>query len=32
LRDKQHPNNPWIIKHGIRTLIKSRTLPKDCSF
>ena len=22
LRDKQHPVNPWIIKHGLRTVIK----------
>ena len=22
LRDKQHPINPWIIKHGLRTVIK----------
>ena len=28
LRDKQHPINPWIIKHGLRTVIKSGTLPK----
>ncbi|KPU56188.1 DNA alkylation repair protein [Bacillus wiedmannii] len=32
LRDKQHPVNPWIIKHGLRTMIKSGNLPKDFSF
>ena len=32
LRDKQHPINPWIIKHGLRTVIKSGTLPKNFSF
>lgn len=32
LRDKQHPINPWIIKHGLRTVIKNGTLPKDFSF
>ena len=32
LRDKQHPVNPWIIKHGLRTVIKSGTLPRDFSF
>lgn len=32
LRDKQHPINPWIIKHGLRTVIKSGTLPRDFSF
>ncbi|MCU5330782.1 DNA alkylation repair protein [Bacillus wiedmannii] len=32
LRDKQHPVNPWIIKHGLRTVIKSGNLPKDFSF
>ena len=29
LRNKQHPINPWIIKHGLRTVIKNGTLPKD---
>ncbi|AJH76468.1 DNA alkylation repair enzyme family protein [Bacillus cereus ATCC 4342] len=32
LRDKQHPVNPWIIKHGLRTVIKNGNLPKDFSF
>ena len=32
LRDNQHPVNPWIIKHGLRTVIKNGTLPKDFSF
>ncbi len=32
LRDKQHPVNPWIIKHGLRTVIKNGTLPKDFYF
>lgn len=32
LRNKQHPVNSWIIKHGLRTVIKSGTLPKDFSF
>ncbi|PEM50275.1 DNA alkylation repair protein [Bacillus wiedmannii] len=32
LRDKQHPVNPWIIKHGLRTIIKNGTLPKDFCF
>ncbi|MEC3379961.1 DNA alkylation repair protein, partial [Bacillus cereus] len=32
LRDKQHPIKPWIIKHGLRTIIKSGTLPKDFCF
>ena len=32
LRDKQHPVNPWIIKHGLRTVIKNGTLPKDFCF
>ena len=32
LRDKQHPINPWIIKHGLRTVIKNGNLPKDFCF
>ncbi|MGG0080118.1 3-methylpurine-DNA glycosylase [Bacillus cereus] len=32
LRDNQYPVNPWIIKHGLRTVIKNGTLPKDFSF
>ena len=32
LRNKQHPINPWIIKHGLRTVIKNGTLPKDFCF
>ncbi|WP_368906147.1 DNA alkylation repair protein, partial [Bacillus wiedmannii] len=32
LRNKQHPVNPWIIKHGLRTVIKNGTLPKDFCF
>lgn len=32
LRDKQHPVNPWIIKHGLRTVIKNGNLPKRFFF
>lgn len=32
LLDKNHPVNPWIMKHGLRTVIKSGTLPKDFCF
>ncbi len=32
LRDKQHSVNPWIIKYGLRTVIKNDTLPKDFYF
>ncbi|MDR5050022.1 DNA alkylation repair protein [Bacillus thuringiensis serovar andalousiensis] len=32
LRDKQHPIKLWIIKYGLRTIIKSGTLPKDFCF
>jgi 3-methyladenine DNA glycosylase AlkC len=32
LLDKNHPVNPWIMKHGLRTVTKNGTLPKDFSF
>ncbi len=32
LRDKQHPINPWIIKHGLRTVIKNGTFTKRFLF
>ncbi|PQZ52766.1 DNA alkylation repair protein [Bacillus sp. MYb209] len=32
LLNNNHPVNPWIMKHGLRTVIKNGCLPKDFCF